>query len=62
MALQFRNLNSSDMTFLTSPSAGTGTERTARAWSSRDKTKAAALYNAVGTDKIAEWLAANPPA
>ncbi len=59
MALQFRSLKSSDMTFLTSPSAGTGTED-GQSVVEPNKSKAAALFNAVSRDSVASWLAANP--
>jgi LCP family protein required for cell wall assembly len=58
-ALQFRNLNSSDMTFLTSPSSGTGTEDGQSVVEPAD-TKAKALYDAVGNDTVAHWLSENP--
>ncbi len=59
MAVQFHNLRASDMSFITSPSAGTGTEDGQSVVES-DKAKAAALYQAVSQDKVAAWLAANP--
>jgi anionic cell wall polymer biosynthesis LytR-Cps2A-Psr (LCP) family protein len=57
-ALQFRGLRSSDMTFLTNPSAGTATEGGQSVVLS-DKTKASSLYDAVSKDTVAAWVAAN---
>jgi LCP family protein required for cell wall assembly len=59
MALQFRNLRASDLTFITNPSAGTGTEDGQSVVLS-DKTKSAALFSAVSRDAVDAWLTANP--
>ena len=59
MAVQFRDLRSDDLSFVTSPSAGTGTEA-GQSVVLADKTKAASLYAAVSRDTVATWLAANP--
>jgi LCP family protein required for cell wall assembly len=56
MALQFRGLRSSDLTFLTSPFSGFDTidgESVVVA----DKDKAAALYGAVANDQVGSYLA-----
>jgi LCP family protein required for cell wall assembly len=58
LALQFRSLRSSDMTFLTNPSSGTGT-RDGESVVLSDKTKASGLYDAVSKDTVATWLSAN---
>jgi LCP family protein required for cell wall assembly len=60
-ALAFRNLRSSDLTFLTSPSAGTGWEGD-QSVVEPDTTADAALYQAVANDTMSAWLAANPSA
>lgn len=60
-ALAFRDLRSSDLTFLTNPSAGTGWEGD-QSVVEPDPTADAALYQAVATDTMASWLAANPSA
>jgi LCP family protein required for cell wall assembly len=59
MAVQFHNLRATDMTFVTSPSAGTGMEDGQSAVLA-DKPKVASLYAAVGHDDVANWLAVNP--
>ena len=58
MALQFRSLRSSDMTFLTCPTTGTGT-RGGQSVVLSDKPKASALFEAVSKDTVAAWVAAN---
>ncbi|WP_083936820.1 LCP family protein [Longispora albida] len=60
MAIQFRGLRSNNLTFMTSPNAGTDTVDGESVILS-DKVKAKALYEAVNKDKIAEWVQANPP-
>lgn len=59
MSVQFRGLRSSDMTFLTSPSAGSAMEE-GQSVVEPDRAKALSLYDAVGKDTIARWLAAHP--
>ncbi len=59
MAVQFHNLRSKDLSFVTSPSSGTGTEA-GQSVVLADKAKAASLYEAVSKDGVAGWLAANP--
>jgi LCP family protein required for cell wall assembly len=63
MALQFRNLRSDKLTFLTSPYSGTDTINGESVVLS-DREKGLALYEAMKTDKMAEWAQANasPPA
>ncbi|WP_412541254.1 LCP family protein [Longispora sp. K20-0274] len=60
MAIQFRGLRSSNLTFLTSPNAGPDTIDGESVIVS-DKQKAKALYEAVNRDQVAEWIKANPP-
>ena len=59
-AYDFRDLRSSDMTFLTSPFSGFATEPDGESAVAVDKVKAASLYNAVVHDQVGQWLAANP--
>ncbi|OLB77059.1 MAG: hypothetical protein AUI14_17045 [Actinobacteria bacterium 13_2_20CM_2_71_6] len=54
-ALQLRDLRGTDVTFLTSPTAGTGWEGDQSVLRS-DPAKAAALYRAVSADTVATWL------
>jgi LCP family protein required for cell wall assembly len=57
-ALDLRNMRGSDVTFLTNPSAGTGTidgQSVVRPDPAKDK----ALYDAVAHDKVAAWKSAN---
>jgi LCP family protein required for cell wall assembly len=64
VAMQLRNLRSSDVTPLTSPSAGTGWEGD-QSVVRPDPAKATALYRAVRDDTVAQWLtasSANPSA
>jgi LCP family protein required for cell wall assembly len=60
-ALAFRNLRSSDLTFLTNPSSGTGWEGD-QSVVEPDTTADAALYQAVAADTMSSWLSANPSA
>jgi LCP family protein required for cell wall assembly len=60
MALQFRNIRGNDLTFLVSPHAGTQDINGENVVVS-DKAKASALYQAVASDKVADWQAANSP-
>jgi LCP family protein required for cell wall assembly len=59
-ALQLSNLRSSDITFLTSPSAGTGWEG-GQSVVLADTAKAKALYQAVKNDTVAQWLTPASP-
>lgn len=59
MALQFRSLRSDNLTFLTSPYSGTEMIAGESVVVS-DKTKAVSMYEAMGRDTMADWLAANP--
>jgi LCP family protein required for cell wall assembly len=56
MALQFRNIRGDNLTFLVSPHLGSQTVNGESVVVS-DKTKATALYEAVKTDKVADWVA-----
>jgi LCP family protein required for cell wall assembly len=60
-ALEFRNIRSSDLTFMTSPNLGSKTINGESVVVS-DKAKASALYDAVAGDKVADWIAQNAPA
>jgi LCP family protein required for cell wall assembly len=60
MALQLSNLRSNDITFLTSPSAGTGWEGD-QSVVEPDVPAAKALYAAVANDTVASYLAAKSP-
>lgn len=59
MALQFRNLRSENLTFYTSPYTGTDMINGESVVLS-DKEKAAAMYDAMAKDTMAQWVAANP--
>jgi LCP family protein required for cell wall assembly len=58
VAMRLRNLRSSDVTPLTSPSAGTGWEGD-QSVVRPDPAKAKALYRAVADDTVAQWLTAS---
>jgi LCP family protein required for cell wall assembly len=58
MAVQFRNLRSNDITFLTSPNLGSATIA-GQSVVTQDHTKEQALYQAISADKMTEWMAAN---
>jgi LCP family protein required for cell wall assembly len=58
MALQFRNLRSNNLTFLTSPNKGSETIAGQSVVVS-DRQKALALYQAMAADRMGEWMAAN---
>jgi len=60
MALQFRNLRGDNLQFLTSPHTGTDTINGESVVVS-DREKALAMYQAMAQDKMADWVAANPP-
>jgi LCP family protein required for cell wall assembly len=57
MAFEFRNLHSSDLTFMTSPFTGFG-NRDGQSVVLADHDKASALYDAVAKDTVAQYLAA----
>lgn len=59
MAIEFRGLRGSDLTFLTSPYSGTDTIGGESVVLS-DKERAVAMYEAMAKDTMAEWVAANP--
>ena len=59
MAIQFRNLRSKDLVFMTSPHLGTDMIDGQSVVVS-DKEKASSLYQAVIDDRVAEWLKKNP--
>jgi LCP family protein required for cell wall assembly len=56
MAWQFHSLRSNDLTFMTAPNDGTGTEDGQSVVLS-DRAKASALFNAVNNDTVEQWLA-----
>ena len=58
MAVQFRNLRSNNLTFITSPNLGSDTIGGQSVVVS-DREKALALYQAVAADKMSEWMSAN---
>lgn len=59
MAIQFRNMNSDNLVFLTTPHLGAQNVN-GESVVAGDKPKALALYDAVAKDKVADWVAANP--
>lgn len=60
MALQFRSIRGSDLTFLVSPNLGSQTINGESVVVS-DKAKGSALYEAVTNDTVAAWVAQNVP-
>jgi LCP family protein required for cell wall assembly len=58
MVLQFRNVRSSDLTFLVSPNLGSD-DVDGESVVVSDKDKASTLYEAVAKDTVADWVAAN---
>ncbi len=58
-AIAFRNLRSSDITFMTSPNLGSDT-RNGESVVVSDKATAASLYDAVRQDRVADWLKQHP--
>ena len=60
VALQLRNLRSSNLTFMASPTAGFATEA-GQSVVRADTTKAKALYQAVANDTMTQYLAAAQP-
>jgi LCP family protein required for cell wall assembly len=61
MGMELRKLRGSDLHFLTSPNRGSDTVGGESVVVS-DREKALAMYQAMASDKMAEWVAANPPA
>ncbi|GGK09046.1 hypothetical protein GCM10010123_43650 [Pilimelia anulata] len=59
MALQFRNLRSSNLTFMTSPHLGSQ-DVDGESVVVNDREKALSLYGAVARDRVGEWKKANP--
>jgi LCP family protein required for cell wall assembly len=59
MALQFRSVRGSDLTFITSPNKGSAM-MSGQSVVVSDKEKAAALFDAMKNDKMSAWMAANP--
>ena len=57
-ALAFRNIRSQDLTFMVSPNIGSQTVNGESVIVS-DRQKAAALYDAVAKDTVADWVAQN---
>jgi len=60
-AAQFRGLRTSNLTFLTLPNLGSASRQGAGSVVLVDRTKALALFEAVNSDTMDEWLKANPP-
>jgi anionic cell wall polymer biosynthesis LytR-Cps2A-Psr (LCP) family protein len=58
MAVQFRSLRSNNLTFLTSPNLGSQTIAGQSVVVS-DREKALTLYQAMASDKMTAWMAAN---
>jgi LCP family protein required for cell wall assembly len=58
MAIQFRDLRSKDLTFLTSPYSSTD-EIGGQSVVLSDRVKAGGLYDAINQDRMAEWVSAN---
>jgi LCP family protein required for cell wall assembly len=61
LAVQFRNVRSDNLTFITSPNKGSETIG-GQSVVVQDKEKQLALYKAISADKMTEWLSANQPA
>jgi LCP family protein required for cell wall assembly len=61
MGIKFRKLRGDDLQFVTSPNTGSDTIDGESVVVS-DREKALAMYQAMANDKMAEWVAANPPA
>jgi LCP family protein required for cell wall assembly len=59
MAVEFRDIRSNDLTFITMPNDGSATIA-GQSVVLQDKTKALALFKAVQTDQMSSWLTANP--
>jgi anionic cell wall polymer biosynthesis LytR-Cps2A-Psr (LCP) family protein len=61
MALQFRSLRGENLTFVTSPNAGSQTINGESVVVS-DREKALAMYKAISADTMADWVKANQAA
>jgi LCP family protein required for cell wall assembly len=61
VALQLRNLRSSNITFMASPTAGFGTSADGQSIVRADSVKAKALFQAVASDTMANYLATTQP-
>jgi LCP family protein required for cell wall assembly len=59
MAVEFRDVRSNDLTFITMPNDGSQTI-SGQSVVVSDKAKALALFKAVQTDQMTDWLKANP--
>ncbi|MGC1212588.1 MAG: LytR family transcriptional regulator, partial [Micromonospora sp.] len=60
VAVQFRNLRGENLTFVTSPNGGSATVNGESVVVS-DREKALAMYRAMSTDTMADWVRANQP-
>ncbi|GAB1643961.1 LCP family protein [Krasilnikovia sp. MM14-A1259] len=60
MAVQFRNVRSDKLTFITSPNLG-GQNVDGQSVVVSDREKALALYKAISADKMTDWMSANLP-
>ncbi|MFR9774576.1 LCP family protein [Micromonospora sp. MS34] len=61
MALEFRNLRGENLTFLTSPNLG-GQDVDGQSVVVSDREKALAMYRAIASDTMGDWVKANLPA
>ncbi|MFG2056243.1 LCP family protein [Micromonospora sp. NPDC048930] len=61
MALEFRNLRGENLTFLTSPNLG-GQDVGGQSVVVSDREKALAMYQAIASDTMGDWVKANQPA
>ena len=61
MAIQFRSLRSNDLTFMVSPNNGSA-DVNGESVVVSDKARASALYEAVSSDKVADWVKQASPA
>jgi LCP family protein required for cell wall assembly len=60
MAIQFRNLRSNDLTFMTCPNLGSDNVD-GQSIVVSDRTKSLSLFDAVAKDRVAEWLQTHQP-
>ncbi len=61
MALEFRNLRGENLTFLTSPNLG-GRDVDGQSVVVSDREKALAMYRAIASDTMGDWVKTNQPA